>query len=349
MEKMTSPSCSATTWRAEKERPSRSRSTSRMTGQVAAPRPQEVAVQRVGEAALLDRGRRRDRGTAPPPARRRASGAAEVGVAPAEEVAVDPLERRAATSGRWPARGPSPVRRRATHAPVPTPPTSRYGSRTTPASPQSCACAPCAGRRRSPRSPPTRRPAARPADRPARRARPRRRAPGSAPPPPRPACRPGDMHHSGDRQRHRGRAPRRQRAAPGRVVVEVPPHDVGVDVVVVEAPRQRRDVAGASLGVPSSASAGALVTTPSARIRVARHPRQRQRRLPRRGRRQRAQRAVAEHADAVVAVVPTLLHDRQAAAHRLPDADGHRARRPVPRPSIRVPAASFCRTSDSAA
>ena len=36
-------------------------------------------------------------------------------------------------------------------------------------------------------------------------------------------------------------------------------------------------------------------------------------------------RAVAEHPDAVVAVVPALLHDEQRAAHRLADADRHRA------------------------
>ena len=56
---------------------------------------------------------------------------------------------------------------------------------------------------------------------------------------------------------------------------------------------------------------------------------------------QRPEHAEAEHADAVVAVVPTLLHDGEAATHRLSDADLHRVARPcAARPSGSRPRAS---------
>ena len=210
---------------------------------------------------------------------------------------VERLERSATASSRLVASPPG-VRPLA-----PTPPTSQCGARKARASPRSCACAPCAGRRRSRRWPTTRRRAARPVGRRARRARPERRgqASGWRPPPP-------GWH------RERGttatavagivrRTPRREVAVPGGIVLHVALHDGRVDVVVVEPPRHvaRRYAAGwrrpATFGQRRPVGEDA-----AGRQRVARHPGERERWRARRRRRLRAQRAVAEHADAVVAV-----------------------------------------------
>ena len=93
IEKMTSPSCTARTWRAENEPPSRSRSTWRITGRSTRPGPEEVAVQRVRQP--LGRHRRargpqrlrRDLAAVQRHARSRARL-----VLAAEEVAVEDLE-----------------------------------------------------------------------------------------------------------------------------------------------------------------------------------------------------------------------------------------------------------------
>ncbi len=94
MEKMTSPSWTATTWRAENERPSRSRSTSRITGTSLRPGPQEVAVQRVREPVRLDGGRGGQQALGRHLPAVEGLARPVVGVAPPEEVAVDPLERQ---------------------------------------------------------------------------------------------------------------------------------------------------------------------------------------------------------------------------------------------------------------
>ena len=92
MEKMTSPSCMATTWRAEKERPSRVAVDLEDDGQVAAPGPQEIAVQRVRQAALLDCGRGGQQALGRHLPAVQGWARAVVGVAGAEQVPVDPFE-----------------------------------------------------------------------------------------------------------------------------------------------------------------------------------------------------------------------------------------------------------------
>ena len=221
-------------------------------------------MERVREAIGLDRGRRREQ------ALRRHLAAVEglarpvVGVAAAEEVAVDPLEGQQRAPGPRPARGPSvPLALRCVRVrPAPSPPTSRSGARRARGSRRSCACGAILGQTKRSTLGTTRRPAARPAGRPARHARPGPPGRGSGRPPPRPAPRP-EPGTTGHRRRDGGRAPRRQVAAPRREVPEVAPHDGRVDVVVVEAPGHGRRRSAPRLGGSSSASAGPLVKTPS--------------------------------------------------------------------------------------
>ena len=199
-------------------------------GQVAPPRPQEVAVERVGKAVGLHGGRRGEQTL------RRHLPAVEglawsvVGVATAEEVTVDPLEGQqgrevfGAVEVHHPRRRPHPLRPRLDAPPEEL---ARPGEVVHVSHSRADEEVHAPGRLVRPRLPSRIHQHIAFAQAHEDGAADRRRL-GQ-----RPAGR--EAPH-GDRRRHGGRCPRRQVATPGGEVPEVAPHDVGIDVVVVEAP-----------------------------------------------------------------------------------------------------------------